>query len=809
MTTFFDRVLPAVGPFALFTGTTGPDGKLTEPRHWNGLQSHEALERKVQELSTQPLNVFYAMGSCGPNRKPPIAKRALFLDLDSKDFGGSIKDALLGLSAFVRATGLPPPSVYVHSGRGVHVYWCLDRDVPVAEWEPVAEALKAKCQELDFAADPSATADPARVLRVPGTLNRKGAEPLPCHVLSDNGTTHSLDSIARQLSMIPSASSTQSKLAALAPADALVTKQSFKPLSASEVEAMLGCIRLPPTNSRDLWVQILCAVQDWGQKSEESWQLFDAWSATQPSYQQSENRKIWNSFTPDGGITIGTLVKLAGENGYEHPDAPKPVAPAGASLAEQILQQPQADSTSSDDEPQVKQVVVSDPLMISAQHAVNAGGKQRFDKNDAVNFLAHEFVVISEQSGVLYSKTKRAPMEKTVIDDLLTRYMPLNASGVPIEPCKLIRRHGVVDSVDSLGFHPAAPAIYRELGKNYVNQYTAPADLIPATPQEIALLKAFWNYMFPVDQIFSRYLLQCYGHIVQNPAVKIESAPLIISPDFGTGKTTLAYEIPRRLVGEQNTQTVSNKTLRGNFSGYLNGKQFLHFDEIHVNGKWDSDDTANSLKNVIAGSMVEVRPLYMNPFNIVNRVFVTATSNFEDAMSLPTDGERRWGVYAHTPPIGSTPAKRAAFFAAFYAWLNSPRGAGVLRWYFAQVDLKGFNPSAPPPLTTAKKIMVDKSQTPEVRAIAEAMNDGDAPFNRDLTSNEKVRQFLHSETGRTYTSHQAREFLRKAVPGTVTLKKVRTSPSTGVYPICLRNKEQWIEAEDAGDLDKIRKELTT
>ena len=47
---FFERVLPSKGPFSLLSGTTGPDGKLAEQRQWDGLQSHEALERKIQEL---------------------------------------------------------------------------------------------------------------------------------------------------------------------------------------------------------------------------------------------------------------------------------------------------------------------------------------------------------------------------------------------------------------------------------------------------------------------------------------------------------------------------------------------------------------------------------------------------------------------------------------------------------------------------------------------------------------------------------------------------------------------------------------
>ena len=197
MSEFFRRVLPAGGPFTLLSGATGPDGKLAEQRHYNGLMTHADVEREVSRLSMQPVNVYFAVGNyAGRNRRDPISKRAFYLDLDSKDFNDSKEESLRQLSAFVRAVGLPAPSLYVDSGRGVHVYWALDRDLPITEWLPIAAALKAKHIELEFPADRTVTADAARILRAPGSLNRKGDTPIPCRVLADNGTSHNPETIA-------------------------------------------------------------------------------------------------------------------------------------------------------------------------------------------------------------------------------------------------------------------------------------------------------------------------------------------------------------------------------------------------------------------------------------------------------------------------------------------------------------------------------------------------------------------------------------------------------------------------------------
>ena len=140
-------------------------------------------------------NIYYGVGTYEQSdRKRPVAKRALYLDLDSKDFG-SKAGALQELAAFLRATGVVPPSIYVDSGRGIHVYWCFDRDLDVASWRTLAGRLKESCASAGFRADPPVTADAARILRVPGTLNHKESPALSCRVLKDTGVSYDPGSI--------------------------------------------------------------------------------------------------------------------------------------------------------------------------------------------------------------------------------------------------------------------------------------------------------------------------------------------------------------------------------------------------------------------------------------------------------------------------------------------------------------------------------------------------------------------------------------------------------------------------------------
>jgi hypothetical protein len=202
---FLRRVLPDGGKYVVVS-IAGESGA----REIRGLPDIPAAVSAAQRLSQYKTNVYFAVGTYGADRKQPVAKRALFVDLDPKGYPTK-QEQLQALSAWCRATAFPPPSIYVDSGHGIHAYWCFDRDMPVAEWRPLAEALKKRCLEADLKIDPTVTADAARILRMPGTMNVKGETPLACRVLKDTGVSYDPSALLKSLSPVLSSS-----LAALA-----------------------------------------------------------------------------------------------------------------------------------------------------------------------------------------------------------------------------------------------------------------------------------------------------------------------------------------------------------------------------------------------------------------------------------------------------------------------------------------------------------------------------------------------------------------------------------------------------------------
>lgn len=100
--------------------------------------------------------------------------RSLWLDIDagSGKAYGTAHDAAQAVAEFSRHAGLPAP-LYVGSGYGLHCYWPLACNLNPADWLRLASGLRNAAVQHGLAVDASCTTDIARVLRTPGTHNRK------------------------------------------------------------------------------------------------------------------------------------------------------------------------------------------------------------------------------------------------------------------------------------------------------------------------------------------------------------------------------------------------------------------------------------------------------------------------------------------------------------------------------------------------------------------------------------------------------------------------------------------------------------
>ena len=194
-------VQPSDGWYAIvgINGKTGVRQEFAETR--------EDANSIIQKFMTQGRDVYFGVAKYKENGKRNKANvqalRALWVDLDcgeDKPYANQA-EALTALRKFCAESGLQRP-VLVNSGRGIHAYWVLDREVDRGEWEGLAKALRKVCEAHELYADP-ACFEAARILRVPGTFNYKVDPPLPVSVMAPSQPV-SLEELRDCLGVSPS-----------------------------------------------------------------------------------------------------------------------------------------------------------------------------------------------------------------------------------------------------------------------------------------------------------------------------------------------------------------------------------------------------------------------------------------------------------------------------------------------------------------------------------------------------------------------------------------------------------------------------
>ena len=150
---------------------------------------------------------FTAESKTGRCTSNAAYSRSVFIDIDcgeSKPYG-SIEEALGAVKKFVQETDLPKPTATVFSGGGVHCYWVFNEDISIDKWRPVANGLKQLCIDKGLFIDPACTGDAARLMRLPGTLNKKRDPHVEVKVAFHHNRIYEFESFASKFETPPQA----------------------------------------------------------------------------------------------------------------------------------------------------------------------------------------------------------------------------------------------------------------------------------------------------------------------------------------------------------------------------------------------------------------------------------------------------------------------------------------------------------------------------------------------------------------------------------------------------------------------------
>lgn len=167
-----DQTIHTVAPDAEAAASTllEWDRKYPDQNIYYAMASYKEVRHKTKALD-DGREFTYVVGRKQDNVQ---LVKSIWLDLDVGKEGcyPTRQEALAGLQHYYRAVGLPTPLI-VSSGYGLHCYWVFTEAVSGQAWEEIARYQRAAWRHVGLLADPACDVDAARILRAPGTRNKR------------------------------------------------------------------------------------------------------------------------------------------------------------------------------------------------------------------------------------------------------------------------------------------------------------------------------------------------------------------------------------------------------------------------------------------------------------------------------------------------------------------------------------------------------------------------------------------------------------------------------------------------------------
>lgn len=368
---------------------------------------------------------------------------------------------------------------------------------------------------------------------------------------------------------------------------------------------------------------------------------------------------------------------------------------------------------------------------------------------------------------------------------------------------------------------PGQPRIVEAEDKNgtwgeLLNNYNPPE--LPKPKLNAELEQMFLEHVRMISgrsEVFVEYLLNFLATLVQKPGQRVNSAPVLISPATGSGKTFL-MDLMQSILGKSNVGVITTSGLDSGFQDALMHSQLMCVEEIKVHEKTLS--LMDTLKPYITNKRISANrkglPM-VTVDNVANWMFF---SNHEDALR-PDPQERRYCV-----AINREPARSEAYFDSLYDKLLSGEGIAAILHLLKARDLSKFNPHAPAPKTEARQDMVEASYNAVEQKMAKAFKSpmvGKAfppELESDLFTSDEMKEFYMDaqvaiseirawDRKEPSPSQVARAFKKI---GAANLGQKRLSDGSKPRVWAIRNVEKWqtaTESEISNYFDLMRAKL--
>jgi putative DNA primase/helicase len=228
-----------------------------------------------------------------------------------------------------------------------------------------------------------------------------------------------------------------------------------------------------------------------------------------------------------------------------------------------------------------------------------------------------------------------------------------------------------------------------------------------------------------IDEIM-HWVLRWLALPFQRKGAKMATALVFHGPQ-GVGKN-LFFDVIRKMYGKYGVM-VGQTEIEEKYNGWLSAKQFVIGNEVV--SRQELYHMKNRLKWVIDSETIPIRMMNMDTRfeqNWANLVFL---SNENKPLVLEDGDRRHLVVYTPTP-------EDKGLYDRVRRFLEDD-GAGKFLHYLLTYPLDDFGPHAKPPMTEAKRELIDLSLSPDERFMADWI-DGFLSLPVQVCSNEQLYQ---------------------------------------------------------------------
>lgn len=193
-----------------------------------------------------------------------------------------------------------------------------------------------------------------------------------------------------------------------------------------------------------------------------------------------------------------------------------------------------------------------------------------------------------------------------------------------------------------------------------------------------------------------QWVMRWLAYPIQHPGAKMQTTLVVHGPQ-GTGKN-MFFEVIMGIYGQYG-RIIDQSAIEDKFNDWASRRLFLIADEVVARS--DLYHVKNKLKSFITGEWIRINPKNMAAYDERNHVNMVFLSN-ESMPTIVEQDDRRHAVIW-------TPEKLSP---NFYTSLKSEIDAGggaALHHHLLHLDLGDFGPASKPPMTDAKRILIDQS----------------------------------------------------------------------------------------------------